>query len=451
MKSYPKIKTILFTIFFVMTGNCFGGEKIEIPSSFNPVGSGARAVAVGGAFIAVADDATAASWNPGGLVQLKIPELSIVGASFHRIEETDFAFRPESSGTQSVSETDLNYMSLVYPFEIADRNMVVSLTYQNLFDFNREWDFSLFWDTTYLSSVENYHVFQDGNLNAIGISYCAQIIPLKLSAGLTLNFWDDDLIKNEWRQRYHVIETGYIGDNPEMQSPFTSEYFKTNSYSLNGFNANLGFLWKINKKLTMGGVFKTPFTADIEYSKDTRLKVVYSDDPYANYESTRNESGDEEMEMPMSFGLGILYQFTKSFALSVDIYRTQWNDFVYRDKDGVETSPISGKKIEESDIDPTHQVRIGMEYLWIDTIKRRVIPIRLGLFYDPAPAEGSPDDIFGFSIGSGFIRLDRFSFDIAYQYRRGDNIAPYPAETMGLSQNLNEHKIYLSLIYYWKK
>jgi hypothetical protein len=54
-------------------------QDVSIASSPNPVGSGARALGMGGAFIAVADDATAASWNPSGLIQLERPELSIVG------------------------------------------------------------------------------------------------------------------------------------------------------------------------------------------------------------------------------------------------------------------------------------------------------------------------------------------------------------------------------------
>ena len=58
-------------------------ERVEAPS-WNPVGSGARALGMGGAFIAVADDATAASWNPGGLIQLERPEISAVGAYFYR-------------------------------------------------------------------------------------------------------------------------------------------------------------------------------------------------------------------------------------------------------------------------------------------------------------------------------------------------------------------------------
>src|SRR6185503_1965522 len=50
------------------------------------LGSGARAFGMGGAFLARADDATAASWNPAGLSYLRNPEISIVGArnSFDR-------------------------------------------------------------------------------------------------------------------------------------------------------------------------------------------------------------------------------------------------------------------------------------------------------------------------------------------------------------------------------
>src|SRR2546422_698640 len=45
------------------------------------LGSGARAFGMGGAFLARADDATAASWNPAGLSYLRVPEVSLAGAS----------------------------------------------------------------------------------------------------------------------------------------------------------------------------------------------------------------------------------------------------------------------------------------------------------------------------------------------------------------------------------
>ena len=112
-------------------------NRVEIPSSFNPVGSGARALGMGGAFIAVADDATAASWNPGGLIQLETPEVSIVGAYFNRTEDLTFGESPESNGSQEVTDSNLNYLSAAYPFTAFKRNMIVSLNYQYFYDLTR--------------------------------------------------------------------------------------------------------------------------------------------------------------------------------------------------------------------------------------------------------------------------------------------------------------------------
>lgn len=88
---------------------------IKINSSPNPVGSGARAVGMGGAFIAVADDATAASWNPGGLIQLETPEFSIVGSCDISRDDYDSKSHPEASGMNEITRYDLNYFSIAYP------------------------------------------------------------------------------------------------------------------------------------------------------------------------------------------------------------------------------------------------------------------------------------------------------------------------------------------------
>src|SRR3989338_2646899 len=83
------IRIILLLFFILLIPSYSFAQNLEIPSSLNPVGSGARAIGMGGAFIAIADDATAASWNPAGLVQLEKPEISAVGSFFYRHEEYD--------------------------------------------------------------------------------------------------------------------------------------------------------------------------------------------------------------------------------------------------------------------------------------------------------------------------------------------------------------------------
>ena len=94
-------------------------------------------------------------------------------------------------------------------------------------------------------------------------------------------------------------------------------------------------------------------------------------------------------------------------------------------------------------MDSTIAARIGCEYLIIGN--ETVIPLRAGFFYDPAPAEGSPDDFFGITLGSG-IAYKQFVFDIAYQYRFGDDVGESALEDFGFSQDVDEHTVYTSLI-----
>lgn len=427
----------------------FAALSVEIASSPNPVGSGARALGMGGAFIAVADDATAASWNPGGLIQLKKPEISVVGNWFYRTEDNEFGDDPQTSRSESVSEEDINYLSMAYPFTLFNRNMIVSLNYQHLYDFTRERKFP-FRIVTPLEAGNtsivdaNQHYREKGSLSALGLAYCIQIIP-QLSFGFTLNLWDDDISNNEWEENYHAtgLQTMKTASGSVMfERPF--QYDRMVKYSLSGFNANVGILWRATDKLTIGLVFKSPFTADLKYKSVG--KIIRNVGENQSIDITQ-EKENQKLDMPMSYGVGVSYRFSDKLTIAADIYRTEWQDFVLMDADGKETDPITGKSIHESDIDPTYQVRLGAEYLFINRKPRYVIPLRAGVFYDPAPAEGSPDDYYGFSLGSG-IAIGRYVFDIACQYRFGNDVggSSMIQSYDNFSQNVDEYMVYSSLI-----
>ena len=147
--------------------------------------------------------------------------------------------------------------------------------------------------------------------------------------------------------------------------------------------------------------------------------------------------------MPMSYGIGFAYRFSDRLSASLDLYRTQWDDFILTDENGDKTSAISLKPENESDVQPTTQIRFGAEYLFI--MNRSIVPLRGGCFYDPAPAEGTPDPYYGFSMGSGFAR-GRFVFDVAYQYRFGNNVGSYINENLNFSEDVEEHTLYSSVI-----
>ncbi len=417
----------------LLCGQLQAAPRVEIPSSPNPVGSGARALGMGGAFIAVADDATSASWNPGGLIQLETPEISVVGACFWRYDDNDVGTNPESSGEQSVSERELNYFSISYPFVLFDRNMIISLNHQYLYDFNRDWNFPLTEVFGGGAFVVNgvYDHQQSGGLYATGLAYCIQMTPT-FSFGFTLNFWEDWFGHNGWEHK-----TSQQSRDPG--SPISYIYVIKDKYDFEGFNANLGLMWNVNSKLTIGAVFKTPFTADLKH-KNYSMDYV---SPFYPAPVTSRANLREELDMPMSYGIGFAYRFSDQLTASADIYRTEWQDFVLKDSTGAKTSPISGLPTSISDVGATHQVRIGAEYLFIK--QDYIIPMRGGLFYDPAPSEDGTDDFFGITIGSG-IAIKSFVFDIAYQYRFGNDVGEALMPTMDFKQDVDEHTIYSSVI-----
>ncbi|MCP4352413.1 MAG: hypothetical protein GY795_43695 [Desulfobacterales bacterium] len=416
-------------------------QRIDFPSSPNPVGSGARALGMGGAFIAIADDATAASWNPAGLAQLERPEISFGVDAFHLIEDNTYRTHPEAYENQSVSDWSINYFSTTYPFSFSGYNINISLIYQKLYSFKREWNFSIQDSNESFYEDADYGFNLDGNLSALGIACGVRITP-RFSFGLTLNIWDDELTNNEWETKISQRSFGIFGDESFMS---TSNSF--DRYSFSGFNANFGILWNVNNQLTIGAVLKTPFEADLKHEHLFNASVKYPAFPISDSTTMNALNENATMDMPISYGIGFAYRFSNYFKASLDIYRTEWDDFILTDSNGFEMSPITGQSIIESRIDPIHQIRMGAEYLLINP--KHIIPLRCGIFYDSAPAEGSPDDFFGFSIGSGITTMNRLSFDIAYQYRFGNNVGTSILKSWNHSQDVNEHTVYSSVIMYF--
>ena len=167
---------------------------------------------MGGAFIGVADDATAASWNPAGLIQLETPEVSIVGAYNDRTEDTTYKAFPEASGPQTTSTYELNYLSAAYPFTAFDKNMIVSLNFQHLYDFTKKVGFSYtFTDPTPppLTLNNNISFDQEGGFKSLSPAFAVQITP-SFSVGITLNLWDSGVYKNKWESTYRSNGTGAV-------------------------------------------------------------------------------------------------------------------------------------------------------------------------------------------------------------------------------------------------
>jgi len=216
-----------------------------------PSGSGARALGVAGAFTAIADDATAASWNPAGLTQLERPELSFV----YRLKHDQLSHWSGNSdyhvGEDNYENNALNYLSAVLPLRLFEHTAVFSLNYQEVYDFSQRFharfkDRSSSTDrrtqsetstdtlynhyildngyvdvTEYLtthkttlldqtlnsSTLGKLNFEQEGSVQAVTPAFAFQATP-KLSFGMALNVYQDGLldsskIRSRTRARYN--------------------------------------------------------------------------------------------------------------------------------------------------------------------------------------------------------------------------------------------------------
>jgi Long-chain fatty acid transport protein len=81
---------------FAAASPVFAQRDLEIPIQFDFINPGARSLALAGAFIGLADDATAATTNPAGLQRLARPEISVEGRGWKFF--TDFVNGGRLSG-----------------------------------------------------------------------------------------------------------------------------------------------------------------------------------------------------------------------------------------------------------------------------------------------------------------------------------------------------------------
>ncbi len=469
----------------------FGASSQDINSSPSPVGSGARALGMGGAFIAVADDATAASWNPAGLTQLERPELSLV-YSWKWFEE-DFQRTPNTipgADAFSVNLDDLNYASFVYPipWTVLGRNLVFSINYQRKYDFDRSLRLR-FRDLNPIlgpyapgaASVvhSNVDYEQRGSLSALSPAFAFEITD-RLSLGMAVNIWDSSLLSNnEWETstERHTVLQRFVRPLPRRQlvSALIPGYYNTYEKfeDIEGRNFTFGMHYRITERLTLGAVYNTAYSTDVKYTRLDRLSAAFIPTLYKT---------DLRIDWPGAQGIGLAYRFPNDkLTLSLDVTRRNWDRYVQIDQNGSfsgalfrngppRKSPITGMSKFQNDIDPTYTVRLGAEYVFVNPKKARqnLLPsLRAGLFYDPQPAsgrrdswfgvsrgDGDPDDYYGIALGAGLLIGNRVNLDAAYQYRWGTNVrkdtlADGGIFERGFSADVDQHVFYLSTVIYF--
>lgn len=452
-------------------------QELEISGSPVPVGSGARAAGMADAFVAIADDATAASWNPAGLVQLERPEFSIVG-SWNGIHER---FRTDGHGefeTRHFDDNfDLNYLSFAYPlpFLILGRNATVSLNYQRKYDFSRSFDARL--DTAsalmsgrVLNRFQRLDFAQTGGLSAISPAVAIEITH-RLSVGVAFNFWRSTFLSdNSWEQRFRAEEITFFGPLPILALRNTKEEYK----DFAGENFTLGVLWNPVNRWSFGLRYDTGFEGKARYKRSgygyqMNLPSMLGGGFLDVWPLEKKEN--RRIRFPDTVAMGVACRVNDRLTLALDAARTDWKNFYVKDANGQRFSLVDFSNLDDrwarTRLKPTYTVRLGTEYVFLPKQPKAALKqlwsVRGGLFYDQEPAtgkssgftwpwergSGKPDGFWGFAAGTGVQFLQRVNIDFAYQFRCGLGVnADYIRGVSGFKEDVIQHRVLLSTVVY---
>lgn len=418
------------------------------------VGSGARAFGMGGAFLARADDATAASWNPAGLSYLRRTEVSVVGAHndflqriprLNEVPDPDLQVETRDQLQGSVAD----FIGAVYPLRVGERAGAIQLSYQRSFSFtgSRKSEgpvgvkgFTSDPTTTVLPT--EFTVQGTGGFDTLSLSSGFELHP-RLRLGVSINRWINGFSQTV--------------DRPDAQ---TGGYRRIDSsWDISGTNFNLGAIFIPTPKLNLGAVLKTPFRADLRLTK-VREDQTNKPDPDTGKrplaDSNYGSSEDVSIRFPRVYGFGASYRATNTITISADFTRTAWSQstidgffsLARRPRtDVAEPLPPNGVDplVDQYDTLPfpaveegangqadTNQFRVGAEWvLRLGQSGNILLPLRAGFFRDSQPviirlndANGQPlpeeqPTFSGLTAGLG-VTVGGVLFDLAYIRESGD-------------------------------
>jgi long-subunit fatty acid transport protein len=363
-------------------------------SDYNFLGSGARARAMGGAFFAVSNDPTAASWNPAGLSLLDKTQMDLSFSSFmSRPEHTTILNKPSGlnfgfSDKPKYDKNQISSASVVIPFKLREKEMVGSVVYQVLSDIYQENEYTLINDS--LQTNQGIYIKDwkstlkeevTGKLSGVTLALGARVFE-SFSLGLGVNIYAGGFTTNGdlfYPKGYH-LDLSIDTLTGETSVNLYERFHPTIKTDYSGVNLTFGGMYQMNK-LKMAAVVKTPFT--LKEDNDVKLLVDYVQQGVLIDATTIALSPlfktDRKWKMPMMVGLGTSYQLNAlTLAADVEFRNYSKTKITYREN---LANPAGNEITTSLGWRDLTQFRIGGEYV-IHT-KLGNIPIRAGFRNDP--------------------------------------------------------------------
>ncbi|MFC2103161.1 OmpP1/FadL family transporter [Bacteroidota bacterium] len=373
-----KHRIVTFFLLFLLA------SPVTFSGGFQLNEHGSKPLGLGGAFTAIADDASAVYWNGAGLSFLEGTNL-ILGSA---LIAPGTSFR---GVTPSVDKTFMDSQVFYVPHFFLSHKLSesfsVGLGVSVPFGLGTRWPDG--WVGRYLAVETEVQV-----LSAPLVVSWAILDNLSISAGGSYSH-ATVLIQRMSPQLQFAgdVDVKLEGDEPAA------------------FGYNFGFMWKPLEILSIGGSYRS----EVKYSFEGTAESIGAEQLSANF-----PAGDisAELTTPVNIQGGVALQVIKSLRLSADFQWVGWSSYDVLAVDFVDPNftDISSPR----DYEDTYIIRFGAEFCFNDDLS-----LLGGVYFDKNPVSPEnanpslPDsDRLGFSIGVDAKITDNFGISGSYLFIR---------------------------------
>jgi hypothetical protein len=413
----------IFSLLIPFTAWAQNAGELEM-LAFNIKGNGVRALAMGGAYIAVGGDSSAAFWNPAGLASITESQITASYNFSGKIGRTCSEF---DTDTLSITGFDfpldfsgIDYIALTIPLKQEDLYMVHQISYSLVHNFGFSGSVSDPYTITnnVISFTRNASFESSGSMQEISYAVGFKVFEI-IQVGAA----------------YHHFFGGYNYTGTDYSSGVSIQYDENIDSTVNwdflGDNFSVGVIVKPADFLNVGVVFKTNYELKAKYKMDQ----AYSFTDAANEISyTYSSDGEALIKHPSEWGFGISVIPIKNLIVAADYTYSNWLADQNEDGDYIrgtivdfnfpydpENPPIDTESLnyptftnpEDYNQETETYLRFGGEYIW--DLKDFSIAVRAGFWQHTSIFTDSNAESIkwtGITAGAGLV-LNPIKFDIA--------------------------------------
>ncbi len=323
--------TFVFLLVFITVGQSYSQYVRNVSgvgttaAPFLEIEIGSRAIGMGGAFVAVADDATAIYWNPAGLSRLQKNEITVTHIEWLADINFDFAggiFYLGNYGVigvslTSLSTTDMEVRTVDEPEGTGEMlsvgSMALGLSYaKNLTD-----KFSMGFNTKYIQE-KIWHMSTSSFAIDFGTLFITPFNDIKIGMNIS-NFGTDMMLSGRDVMVYHDIDPTIMGNNELIEANLVTDNWPLPLTFRAGVAMDL--LKSRNNRLTVAvdGVHPNDNTEYLNLGMEYVCNNIFS--LRGGYSSLFKRDSEEGL----TFGAGIQSNIGQAVLLKVDYAYTNFS------------------------------------------------------------------------------------------------------------------------------